>query len=97
MRRVFEFFDHSFLRTQRISIDRRIHILKKDLMELPAGPSAESADDAALRSFAEKAPATVDLAQEVFDSLEEVVRHYNNDEDVSAPAVMARNALVKAE
>jgi hypothetical protein len=38
-------------------------------MELHAGPSAESADAAALRGFAEKASSTVDLAQEVFDSM----------------------------
>ena len=97
LRRVFELFDQYFLRTQRITIDHRIDILKRYLMELPAGSSAESADVAALRGFAEKASATFDLAQEVFDNLDEVVRHYDNDEDVSAPAVTARNALVKAE
>ena len=66
-------------------------------MELPACPSVESADAAVLRGFVEKASPTVDLAQEVFDGLEEVVRHYDNDEDVSAPAITARNALVRAE
>ena len=57
-------------------------------MELPTGPSVETA---------EKASAIVDLAQEVFDNLEEVVRHYDNDEDVSVQTITARNALVRAE
>ena len=51
-------------------------------MELPAGPSAELADVAALRGFAEKASATVDLAQKAFDNLEGIVRHYDDSEDV---------------
>ncbi len=66
-------------------------------MELPASPSAESANDASLRGFAEKVSNTFDLAHEVFDSLEGIVRHYDNDEDLSAPAVIARNALIEAE
>ena len=66
-------------------------------MELCVGPSAESANATALRGLGEKALATVELAQEVFDSLEGIVRHYDDSEDVSAPAVTARNALIKAE
>ena len=66
-------------------------------MELSAGPSAESVDAAALRGFAEKASVTLDLAHEVFDSLEGIVRHYDDSEDVSTPAVTARNALIRAE
>ena len=85
------------MRTHRIIIYRWIYLFKKDFMELLAGPYAESANAAALRGFAEKASATVDLAQQVFDDLDEFVRHYDNDEDVSAPVVTARNALVRAE
>jgi len=66
-------------------------------MELHASPSAESSDAAALRGFAEKASNTVDLAQEVFDSLEGIVRTYDNEENFEAPAVASRNALIKAE
>ena len=66
-------------------------------MEVSARPSAESADAAALRGFAEKASATIDLAREVFDSLESIERHYDDNEDVSAPAVTTRNALIRAE
>ena len=66
-------------------------------MELPAGPSAESADASALRGFDEKAPITFHLAQTVFDSLEGIVRHYDDDEDISAPAVTARNALTRTK
>ena len=66
-------------------------------MEVHAGPSAEYADVAALKGLAEKASATVDLAQEVFDCLESIVRHYDDIEDVSAPAVTARNTLIRAE
>ncbi len=64
-------------------------------MEMPAGHSAESAEAAALRGFAEKSSVTVDLAQEVVDNLEGIVRHYDEEEDVSAPAVTARNALIR--
>jgi hypothetical protein len=85
------------LRTQRIIICRRIDLFKRDLIELPARPSAEFAEDAALRGFAEKASVTLDLAQEVFDNLEGIVRHYDDIEEVSAPAVTARNALIRAE
>ena len=66
-------------------------------MELPTCPSAESADAVALKGFAEKASATVDLAQEVFDNLEGIARHYDDIEDVSTPTVTARNALIRAE
>ena len=66
-------------------------------MELPASPSAESADVATLRGFAKKASATVDLAQEVFDNLERIVRHYDDNEDISAPTITARNTLIRAE
>ena len=66
-------------------------------MELHGSPSAESSDDAALRGFAKKASNMVDLAQEVFDSLEEIVRVYDNDEDFTTPAVAARNARIRAE
>ena len=66
-------------------------------MELLAGPSAELANATALGGFAEKASAIVDLAQEVFDNLEGIVRHYDDIEDVSAPAVTVRNALIRAE
>ena len=48
-------------------------------MEIPAGPSAESADAAALRGFAEKASDAVDLAQDAVDSLERDVRHYDEE------------------
>ena len=85
------------MRTQRIIIDHRIDLYKRDFMELHAGPSTQSVDAAALRVFAEKASNTVDLAQEVFDSLEGIVRHYDNDEDLLAPAITTRNALIKAE
>ena len=54
MRRVFEFSDQSFLRTKRITIDRRIDLLKRGLMELPASPSAELANVAALRGSLKK-------------------------------------------
>ena len=66
-------------------------------MKIPAGPSAESADVAALRGFAEKASVTVDLAQDAVDSLERDVRLYDEQEDVTAPAITARNALIRAE
>ena len=86
-----------FLRTQRIIIDRRIDLDKRDFMEVLVGPSLESADDAALRGFVEKASTTIDLAQEVFDNLESIVRHYDDNEGVSAPAVIARNGLIMAK
>ena len=60
-------------------------------MELHARPSAE------LDVSLQKASATIDLAQKVLDNLEGIVRHYDDNEDVSAPAVMARNALIRAE
>ena len=66
-------------------------------MELLASPSAESADDAALRGSAEKASNTVDLEQEVFDILKGIVCHDDNDKDLSAPTITARNALIRAE
>jgi len=66
-------------------------------MELPASPSVESVNAAALRGFAEKASNTVDLAQVFFDNLEGIVRYYDNDDGLSAPAVIARNALITAE
>ena len=85
------------MRTQRIIIVRRIDLDKRDFMKVSASPSAESANAAALGGFAEKVSATFDLAQEVFDSLESIVRHYDDNEDVLAPALTARNALIKAE
>jgi hypothetical protein len=66
-------------------------------MELPASSSAELFGVAALVGFAEKASNTVDLAQEVFDNLEGIVRVYDNDEDFTTLAVAARNALIMAE
>jgi hypothetical protein len=66
-------------------------------MEMPEGPSAESTNAAALRGFAEKASATVDLAEEVVDNLKGIVCHYDDNEDVLAPAVTARNALIRVE
>ncbi len=66
-------------------------------MKIPAGPSAESANAAALRGFAEKASFTVDLAQDAVDSLERDVCHYDEEEDVTATAVTARNALIRAK
>ena len=62
-----------------------------------ARPSAKSADAVALKGFAKKLSSTIDLAQEVFDSLEGIVRHYDNEEDLPAPVVIARNALIGAE
>ena len=66
-------------------------------MEMHACPSAEFANVAALRGFAEKASATIDLEREVFDSLDSIVRHYDDKEDVSAPAVTASYAIIRAE
>ena len=66
-------------------------------MELPACPSAESSDAAALRGFAEKASNMVDLAHAVFDTLEGIVRVYDNEEDLTTPEVAARNTLIMAE
>jgi hypothetical protein len=66
-------------------------------MEVHASPFAESSDAAALRGFIEKGSNTADLAQEVFDSLEGIVRVYDNKENFTTPAVAARNALVRAE
>jgi hypothetical protein len=37
------------------------------------------------------------LSQEVFDSLEGIVRGYDNEEGFSAPAVAARNAFIRTE
>ncbi len=85
------------MRTQRIIIDRRIDLCKRDFMELVAGPSVESADAAALTGFVEKALVTIDLAQEVFDNQEGIVRHYDDNENVLAPVVIAKNALIKAK
>ena len=70
------------MRTPCIIIDRWIDLFKTDFMKLTADPYAESSDAAALRGFAEKASNKVDLAQQVFDCLEGIVRVYDNDEDL---------------
>jgi hypothetical protein len=66
-------------------------------MELIVSPSVESSDAAALKGFAETTSNTVDLAKEVFDSLEGDVRVYDIDENFSAPTIAARSARIMAE
>jgi hypothetical protein len=66
-------------------------------MELPARPSAESIDAAALRGFAQKASDVVDKAHVEFDNLDVIVRVYDEQENYGAGAIAARNALMRAE
>ncbi len=81
LRTVFEFSYQSFLRTQRIIIDRWKDLYKRDFMELPASSSGESSDAAALGSFDEKASNTAGLEQECFENLDRIVRVYDNEEN----------------
>ncbi len=66
-------------------------------MELPASPSSESPDVAALRGFAEQASASVEKALEVLDSFEGIVRSFNAEEDFLVEAMATKNAIVRAE
>jgi ABC-type uncharacterized transport system substrate-binding protein len=66
-------------------------------MELHADPSAESSNAVDLRGFAKTTSNTVDLAQEVFDNVEGIVRVYDNEEDFTSPDVAKINALIKAK
>jgi len=66
-------------------------------MELPVRTLVEPSDVVALRGFGEKSSVEIDMAQEIFEGLEGIVRVFVLEDNFSPEAMAARADILRAE